>query len=292
MSQILKKFAYSLVAISVVYLVLLLWPANNRVADIPFYASNSFNVIAHGNGRALSPGNTLEAAEVALSVGTDILELDIHLTADNILVVRHDETIDSTTNGSGRIAEMTLAELSRFEVGFHKYDYPDKVAERGIRIPTLESLFERFPNNRFLIELKPLGTEAGEALCRLVREYKLFHQVLVGSFHSTVLQDFRRKCPEIPTSLGEQEVRRMVILSWFGLGHLYDPPGYSVQLPLEQDGIRIVTEPVLETARRLNLKLEVWTVNNAQVMADLIHLGVDGIITDRPDLLDRVLSKN
>ena len=155
MGQMLRKLAYSLMAVTAVYLVLLLWPANNRVADIPFYADNAFNVIAHGNGRALSPGNTLEAAVTALSVGADILELDIHLTADNILVVRHDETIDSTTNGSGRIAEMTLAELSRYEVGFHKYDYPDKVAERGIRIPTLESLFQRFPHNRFLIELKP-----------------------------------------------------------------------------------------------------------------------------------------
>ena len=214
MSQILKKFAYSLVAVSV-HLALLLWPANNRVADI-LGASNSFNVIAHGNGRALSPGNTLEAAEVALPVGTDILELDIHLTADNILVVRHDETIDSTTNGSGRIAEMTLAELSRFEVGFHKYDYPDKVAERGIRIPTLESLFERFPNNRFLIELKLLGTEAGEALCRLVREYKLFHQALVGSFHSNVLRDFRHKCPEIPIPGGGRGETDGYLLVWPG----------------------------------------------------------------------------
>lgn len=292
MSRVLKKFVYSLAAVSAVYLVLLLWPVNNRVADIPFYADNSFNNIAHGNGRALSPGNTLEAAVNALSVGADILELDIHLTADNILVVRHDETIDSTTNGSGRIAEMTLAELSSYEVGFHKYDYPDKIADRGIRIPTLESLFQRLPNNRFLIELKPKGTAAGEALCQLVRQYRLFHQVIVGSYHSSVLQDFRQKCPEIPTSLGEEEVMWMVVLSWFGLGHLYDPPGYSVQLPLEQAGVRVVTGSVLETARRLNLKLEVWTINNVQVMADLIQLGVDGIITDRPDLLDLLVSKN
>ncbi len=67
----------------------------------------------------------------ALSVGADILELDIHLTADNILVVRHDETIDSTTNGTGRIAEMTLAELSLYDVGFHEYDYPEKLPKRA-----------------------------------------------------------------------------------------------------------------------------------------------------------------
>jgi glycerophosphoryl diester phosphodiesterase len=287
----IRKLAIPVLVVALAYTTLLLWPADNRVEDIPFYADNSFNVIAHGNGRALLPGNTLEAAVNALSVGADILELDIHLTADNILVVRHDETIDSTTNGSGRIAEMTLAELSLFDVGFHKYNYPDKIAEKGIRIPTLESFFVALPANRFLIELKPEDSKAGGYLCQLVKEYDLLKQVVVGSFHSAVLRKFRQQCPEIPTSLGEVEAMWMVVLSWLGLGHLYDPPGYSVQLPLEQDGIRVVSNSLLETARELNLRLDVWTVNNVQEMADLISFGVDGIITDRPDLLDGVVRK-
>lgn len=284
-----KKLAASMLVSSFVYATLWFWPADNRVEDIPFYADNSFNVIAHGNGRALLPGNTLEAAVNALSVGADILELDIHLTADNILVVRHDDTIDSTTNGTGRIDEMTLAELSMFEVGFHKYDYPDKIAEKGIRIPTLESFFVALPTNRFLIELKPEDTKAGDYLCQLIKKYGLFNQVVVGSFHSSVLRNFRQHCPEIPTSMGEEEALWMVLLSWLGLGHLYDPPGYSVQLPVEQNGIRIISRSLVETARKLNLKLDVWTVNNVQEMADLIGFGVDGIITDRPDLLDGVV---
>ena len=79
------------------------------------------------------------------------------------------------------------------------------------------------------------------------------------------------------------------MLSWLGLGHLYNPSGYSVQLPLEEDGIRIVSESLIEAIHGLNLKLDVWTVNNVNEMAGLIELGVDGIITDRPDLLDGVL---
>jgi glycerophosphoryl diester phosphodiesterase len=287
----IKRLIFAVLVTALAYITLLLWPADNRVEDIPFYADNSFNVIAHGNGRALMPGNTLEAAVNALTVGADILELDIHLTADNILVVRHDETIDSTTNGTGRIAEMTLAELSLYEVGFHEYDYPEKVATKGIRIPTLESFFVALPTNRFLIELKPQDNKAGGYLCQLVKEYGLIKQVVVGSFHSSVLRKFRHQCPEIPTSLGETEVLWMVALSWIGLGHLYDPPGYSVQLPLEQDGIRVVSGSLLETARKLNLNLDVWTVNNVQEMADLISFGVDGIITDRPDLLDEAVEK-
>ena len=285
----MRKLISSLLAVALVYATLLLWPTNNRVADIPFYGDHSFNIIAHGNGRELQPGNTLEAATNALSVGTDILELDVHLTADNVLVVRHDETIDSTTNGSGRIADMTLAELSLFDVGFNEYDYPDKVAEKGIRIPTLESLFVAFPSNRFLIEIKPEVSKTGESLCQLVREYELIEQVIIGSFYSSVLKSFREYCPEVPTSLGEEEARWMIMLSWIRLGHLYNPPGYSVQLPLEEDGIRIVSGSLVETIHQLNLKLDVWTVNNVDEMAGLIKLGVDGIITDRPDLLDGVV---
>jgi len=284
----IRKLTVPVLVIALVYITLLLWPADNRVEDIPFYADNSFNVIAHGNGRALLPGNTLEAAVNALSVGADILELDIHLTADNILVVRHDETIDSTTNGTGRIAEMTLAELSLYDVGFNEYDYPEKVAEKGIRIPTLESFFVTLPANRFLIELKPQDKKAVGYLCQLIKEYDLFNQVIVGSFHSSVLRNFRQQCPEIPTSLGEAEAQWMVVLNWLRLGHLYDPPGYSVQLPVEQDGIRVISQSLVDTARKLNLKLDVWTVNNVQEMTDLIGFGVDGIITDRPDLLDVV----
>lgn len=287
--MIYRKLAFITLVVVVVYSALWLWPQNNRVADIPFYTDKSFTVIAHGNGRALMPGNTLEAAVNALSVGADILELDVHLSADNILVVRHDETIDSTTNGSGKIAEMTLAELMLYEVGFHEYDYPNMIAEKGIQIPTLESLFLALPAKRFLIELKPQDDDTGYFLCQLIKEHKLNKQVIVGSFHAPVLRRFRQKCPEIPTSLGEQEVFWLVALNWIGLGHLYNPPGYSVQIPLEQSGVRIVSRSLIETARDLNLRLDVWTVNNVQEMTQLVNLGVDGIITDRPDLLDRVV---
>ena len=82
----------------------------------------------------------------------------------------------------------------------------------------------------------------------------------------------------------------IVALSWVGLGHLYDPPGFSVQLPLEQDGIKVVSRSLVETTlRELNLSLDVWTVNSVHEMKELINLGVNGIITDRPDLLNGVV---
>ena len=120
----MKIFAAIAVGLLLGYALLANLPAAEPVEDIAFYKSKAVQVIAHGNGRALLPGNTLEAAVNALEVGTDILELDIHLTADDQLVVRHDDMIDTTTNGTGLIAEMTLAEIQQYDVGFHEVDFP------------------------------------------------------------------------------------------------------------------------------------------------------------------------
>jgi glycerophosphoryl diester phosphodiesterase len=291
MNILFRSLGFRLFAcLTLIYGVLLLWPAHNQVKPIAFYQNQvgPVNNIAHGTGRELMPGNTLEGALNSVAVGADIIELDVHLTADKFVVVRHDETIDSTTNGSGLIAEMSLAQLQSFDVGFHKGDYPDKIAPQGIRIPTLESLFVALPDKRFLIELKPDDTETGIQLCALVEKHKLYDQVVVGSFHSSVLQRFRKVCPRVPTSLGEAEAQKLVILSWLGLGHLYKSPGYSVQLPFEYNGVKVVSGTLLRAAKKLNLRVDVWTVNNPEKMRELIALRVDGIITDRPDILQGI----
>jgi glycerophosphoryl diester phosphodiesterase len=288
----MRKLAISLISVVLGYGILLMLPVYGPVKTIPFYQNQSFSNIAHGAGRELLPGNTLEAAVNAVAVGADVIELDVHLTKDNVVVLRHDATIDSTTNGSGNIAEMTLAELQEYEVGFHKEDYPDKTAPAGIRISTLESLFEALPGERFLIELKPNDDATGEALCQLVTQHNKVNQVLVGSFHTNVLERFRKICPEIPTSLGETEARTFVVLAWLGLAHLYNSPGYSVQLPAELNGTKVITKSLVNVSKRLNLNVDVWTVNDPNTMRELMQMGVSGIITDRPDVLQAIIKEN
>ena len=270
------------------YSYLLALPAANHPQSIAFYQPDAFSVIAHGNGRALMPGNTLEAGVHALAVGADILELDIHLTADNHLVVRHDDIIDTTTNGAGVIAEMTLAAIQQYDVGFHKIDYPKLVGPDGLVVPTLESLFQQLPESRFLIELKPENTDAADRLCSLITQYALAKQVVVGSFHSSVLRYFRTTCPSVPTSLGQTEVISLLALSVLGLTHLYESPGVSVQLPWRYGGVTFLSASLVDILHRLNLKVEVWTVNDPAIMQVLINMGVDGVITDRPDILDQL----
>ncbi|MDA9091180.1 glycerophosphodiester phosphodiesterase [Porticoccaceae bacterium] len=285
----IRVFSSTVGCIVLVYILLLMLPIYNRVAPLAYYQTNTFDILAHGNGRALFPGNTIEAGVNALAVGADILEMDVHLAADNVLVLRHDATIDSTTNGSGRIDEMTLAEIQAYDVGFHEIDYPDLVAAPGIKVPALRSLFERLPASRFLIELKPLNTAPADELCRLIKEYGLVNQVVVGSFHDSVLDHFREICPTVPTSLGQTEATWLVLLGKFGLGHLYDSPGYSVQLPMGEDGF-IVTPSLVKAIHQLNMRIEVWTINDPQTMQSLMDMGVDGIITDRPDVLEGLVN--
>jgi len=283
-----KSFLSIIACAMLGYALLLMVPLYNALPQIDYYRSNSFDIIAHGNGRALLPGNTLEAAINALAVGADVLELDVHLTSDEVLVVRHDAVIDTTTNGYGEIAQMTLADIQAFDVGFHEVDYPNLVAPPGIRVPTLRSLFERLPSSRYLIELKPLTTEPADKLCAIIIEYELADQVIVGSFHDSVLSYFREICPNVPTSLAQSEAMWLVILTKFGLSHLYNSPGYSVQLPLAFWGINIVNPSLVRAVHQLNMRVEVWTVNDPATMQTLKAMGVDGIITDRPDRLLRL----
>ena len=273
------------VSVAIIYGLLWAMPPQHRVDHVAFYQSADFDVIAHRNGRALMPGNTLEAAVNALAVGADVLEVDVHLTADGVLVVRHDAVIDTTTNGSGVIAQMTLDEIQAYEIGFHEIDYPSLVSVQSIKVPTLKSIFNRLPKSRYMIEIKPLDLAAADKLCDLVAQHRLYEQVLVASFDSSVLRRFRQICPSVPTSLGESEAYWLVVLSRIGLGHLYRSPGYSVQLPPTYGGLRVLTPSVIKAAHKQNIRVEAWTVNDAVTMRALMDLGIDGIITDHPDIL-------
>jgi glycerophosphoryl diester phosphodiesterase len=280
----MKLFFGVMLTAFLVYFVLLLIPGYPPVDEIPFYRDSGVSVIAHRGGRGLVPGNTIEAAKNAVDIGSDIIEIDVHLTVDNALVVRHDTVIDTTTNGSGLIANMALSEIQRYDVGFHEIDYPDKAWKTSLRVPSLKSLFTALPNQRYLIELKPKTLPAADALCQLILEHKLQNQVLVGSFHSSVLQYFRRSCPSIPTSLGKSEITLLVLLERIKLGHLFNSPGYSIQVPINYGDFAILTPGLVKLAQNLNMHVDVWTVNDPVELKIVSNIGVDGIITDRPDI--------
>ena len=251
-------------------------------------------VIAHQGGDGVWPGETMFAFQNAVDLGVDVLEMDIHITADGELVLMHDETVDRTTDGSGGIESMTLEELKKLDAA---YDWtPDEgktFPYRGndLTIATLEEVFKAFPDMRMTIEIKKTNASMAKPFCDLIREYNMQDKVLAASFHDERLKEFRAECPEVATSSAKNETTAFVLMTKVFLGGWYSPAFNSLQVPEKSSGITVMTPGFVRAAHARNLAVEPWTINDEETMRKLIEWGVDGIITDRPDIMLTVLGR-
>jgi glycerophosphoryl diester phosphodiesterase len=254
-------------------------------------------VIAHQGGDGLWPGDTMFAFEQAVALGVDVLEMDAHITKDGHIVLMHDEEVDRTTDGEGLIEEMTLAELQELDAAYNwTQDEGETFPYRGqgIRVPTLEELFQKFPQMHYVIEIKLTKNPIAEPLCRLIRNYEMADRVLIASFHDDAMQTFREACPEVATSASRGEVTKFVLLGKVFLSGLVAPAYQSIQPPYDPAqsmNIPIMTERFIQEAHAKNVRVEPWTVNDPELMRQYIIWGVDGIITDRPDLMIEILEE-
>jgi glycerophosphoryl diester phosphodiesterase len=252
-------------------------------------------VIAHQGGDGLWPGDTLYAYQQAAELGVDVLEMDMHQTADGVLVLMHDATVERTTDGTGQIKNMTLAALKQLDAG---YDWsPDggqSFPYRGqaITVPTLEEIFTTFPNWRMNIEIKQVEPPIVEPFCRLIRQYNMQEKVLVASFHRPALEAFRATCPEVATSAAEDEIRPFFILNTLFLGPLHSPPANAVQVPEYAGGLHVLTPRFVRGAHGRNMEVHAWTIHEPADMQPLLDMGVDGHITDYPDRLLELLGRD
>lgn len=252
-------------------------------------------VMAHRGGAGLWPENTLYAFERAARLGSDVLEMDLHTTADGALVVIHDGTVDRTTNGHGAVNRMTLDQLKRLDAAYNwstdgGRSYP--LRGQGITVPTLSELFKAFPRVRFNIDIKQERPSPVRAFCRLMRERGVTDRVMVASFDAEVLKEFRRECAEVPTSASPADVQSFLALKTL------DQPGtealaaHALQVPEYVGGRQVLTKDFVEAAHRRRLQVHAWTINDEAAMRRLIALGVDGIITDYPDRLVALLDQH
>ena len=251
--------------------------------------------IAHRGGAGLWPENTLYAFERASALGVDVIETDVRATADGELVVFHDEGLERTTDGAGRVGSLTLAELKRLDAGYRFS--PDggrsfPLRGKGVTVPTLREVFASLPHIRFNIEPKQTLPSIAAPLCRLIREQGLAERVLIASFSGSTLAEFRRECPEVATSAATGEVASFLSLHNAGLSHSYSPAMQALQVPEYAAGLRVLSRGFVESARGRNLRVHAWTVNSEADMRRLVEMGVDGIMTDYPDRLLKVLGRN
>jgi glycerophosphoryl diester phosphodiesterase len=235
-------------------------------------------IIAHRGASAVAPENTLAAFERAEALGADGIELDVRLCADGVPVVIHDATVDGTTNGSGRVADMTLTQLKELDAG--SWFGPAFSAEP---IPTLTETLETVGRKLLLnIELKGEGLVnrgLARAVVDLVQQHELGERVLLSAFNPLILSRVQEIDPQIPTAL------LYTSASWPRFAGLVARRPYAALHP----HVGAVSREHVDWARRHDHRIHVWTVDDPREMRRVVRWGVDGVITDVPDQLRGLL---
>lgn len=270
------------------------WDSVEKAQDVAQQKAIRPLVMAHRGGAGLWPENTMLAFERARDLGVDVIELDVHSTSDGVLVVMHDAMVDRTTNGTGRINDLTLAEIKKLDAGYRwstdeLKSFPWR--GRGVAVPTLDEVFTRLPEMRFNIEPKQESPSLAKPLCRMIREKGRANKVVVGSFRQTVLDEFRRECPEVATSASPAEVSEFMRVYKAKSDAAYRPVMKALQVPEYIGGVQLLNRDFVESAHLRNLQVHAWTVNESESMKRLIDIGVDGIMTDYPDRLMSLLGR-
>jgi glycerophosphoryl diester phosphodiesterase len=223
------------------------------------------------------PGeNTMSAFEAAIDMGYRYIETDVHATADGVLVALHDDTLDRVTDRSGVIGQLPWSEVRRARV-------------QGTEpVPLLEDLLGLWPDIR--VNIDPKHDKAVEPLVEVIRRTGAIDRVCIGAFSDRRLVRVRNLLgPTICTSMGPRQVARLLAASRGLPGGRF--AAACVQVPSRRGLVPLVTPRFIETAHRRGLQVHVWTINDPDEMRQLLDLGVDGIMTDAPDVLKQVLDE-
>lgn len=277
------------------------------MADNPWLARRVLNY-AHQGGAREAPSSTLYALRQAVAAGADGLELDVHATADREVMVCHDATVDRTTAGSGAIAQLTV-EMVRGLDNAHWWvpgevvapGRPDDAyvhrglapADRAFGVATLREVLEEFPDVFLNLDIKqtaPAVEPYERLVADLLREFGRADDVIVASFDDRATDAFAAIAPEVSTSCGTlltAEIWRAVQDD----APLPPTRHHALQVPADFEGVTVVDERFVERAHDHALAVHVWTVDEPEEMERLIDLGVDGVMTDRPSVLETILQR-
>ncbi|MEQ9520860.1 MAG: glycerophosphodiester phosphodiesterase [Parvibaculum sp.] len=250
-------------------------------AKFPFLEFDGVLAFAHRGGTSAHPENTMPAFQHAVDLGYRYVETDVHATRDGVLLAFHDEVLDRVTDMSGRITEMDYADVAKARVG-------------GLEpIPLMEDMLATWPEVRFNID--PKLDNAAAPLVEVLKRSGAIDRVCVTSFSDKRARWIKSEIgPELCTGLGPIGTSRLRFSSLSGpLAGLWG--GFSsgcAQVPVVQSGLKIVDRAFVRRAHDLDLQVHVWTIDDPVEMERLLDLGVDGLMTDKPEVLKSVLVKH
>ena len=239
-------------------------------------------IIAHRGDKTQAPENTLAGFQMAVENGADGIELDVKLTADGQVIVLHDQTVDRTTNGSGRISNIEFAAVRELDAGSWFSE-----TFRGERIPALEEVFETFGRHTYMnVELTNYATPGDNLVPKvvdMVKKHGLQNKMLFSSFFARNLQITRSLLPEVPRGL-------LCLRGRLGLwGRTF---GWRVNYFALHPYLTDVTPGLVSRVHAAGKRLNAWTVNPEEQLKRMIGFGVDAIITDDPVLALRLLGRS
>jgi glycerophosphoryl diester phosphodiesterase len=251
----------------------------------PVFESDRPLVFAHRGGARLAPENTVPAIDNGMALGSDGLEIDVQLSADGIAVVIHDHLLDRTTDRTGPVRDLSAAGLARVDAGYHfELGGGHPFRGQGIGVPRLDDVMKRHPNARVIIEMKGGSAELARAVAASIHKAGAVDRTCVGSFHASSVATMRAEFPEIVTSASQPEATWTLYRSWLRWPWTSARPYCAFQLPEVAGRMRVVSRNFLRHVHREGHVVQVWVVNERDDIGRLLDWGVDGIISDRPDV--------
>src|SRR5688500_11818939 len=239
---------------------------------------------AHRGASAERPENTMVAFQRAVEIGVDALELDVHLTRDNVFVVVHDDTALRMCGSPLPWRELDLVDAQRLDAGwgFVGKDGSRPFAGKGITVPTFESVLVEFGRMHLNVDIK--GEDAVKAMLELLRAQNAEDRVTLASFQTSTMVSIRRRGYGGETGLSQGEVATLLALPavmWRQLPFT----GTAAQIPTHQGPIRFDRATFIAKCHSLGLRVDFWTIDDATEAQRLLGLGADGIMTNDPAAL-------
>jgi glycerophosphoryl diester phosphodiesterase len=244
---------------------------------------------AHRGSRVLWPQNTMVAFQGAVDLGYRYLETDVHVSRDGRVVVFHDDDLRRLTDGSGMVWDHHWDDLVGLDAAhWFGSDRGFPLRGSGVRMPLLEEVLVSFPDVLVNIDLKQDGIESSVA--DVIRRHSAVDRVLIGSFHDHRIARFRRETGgAVATSAGAYETRSAHRAAL--RGRPVEGEADAFQVPERKGLLRVIRRRFVEAVHAAGKHVHVWTINDPVRMRRLLDSGVDGIVTDRPDLLDEVIAE-
>ena len=259
--------------------------------DTDFFQPPKPRAFGHRGSAGTHPENTLESFRAAVAMGVSYLEFDLHMTRDGQIVVSHDEHLARTCGHPGVIREMTYAEIAALDAGatFSADGASFPFRGRGLTVPRFADLLAEFSELRMIIEIKQTTPSLVAPMLNLIDRAAMRRNVLIASELQPPLDEVRKLAPTIPTNLSYLDSGGF-FQAMAARDASYRPPGAAIQIPRQYESWQLVTPDSVEFAHSIGLEVHVWTVNEESEMAELLDMGVDGLISDYPERLLRVLA--